>query len=517
MNRRQFLHSGATATTVLALQRSLFAQTTAHYDVRSFGAKGDGVAIDTAALQRAINAAAKSGGGTIVFPAGTYLSFSLQLRSHITLQFNTGSTLLAATPDFTQSSAHYNPPEAQPANIIPYQDFGHNHWHNSLLWGEDLDQVAIVGDGLLWGRGLNKGDGPNEERSGAGNKLIALKNCRNVLLRDLSMRDAGHFGVLASGVDNLTIDNLRIDTRRDGIDIDSCRNVHISNCTVNAPWDDAIVLKSSYSLGDVRPTEQVTIIGCTVTGSYQMGSLLDATYLPFPDVIPEDRPSLVGRIKIGTETNGDVRNVVVSDCIFEGCHGIAVESEDGGHVSDVRFSNITMHNLLGPPFFIRLGSRLRGPAGTSIGSIERIDFNAIDCGNSTSTQCSILSGVPGHSIRDVSFVNIRIHHQGGGVERTEKIPEAEKDYPDPQMFGATPANGFFIRHMDGLQMRDVSISAEAKDQRPLLVLDDVRHAHLLSLESNSFAGRMALGRDVDDVTISDVDGSAVPISPYRPS
>jgi polygalacturonase len=286
---------------------------------------------------------------------------------------------------------------------------------------------------------------------------------------------------------------------------------------VNAPWDDAIVLKSSYSLGAVRPTEQVTIVGCTVTGSYQMGSLLDAKYLPFPAVIPEDRPSLVGRIKIGTETNGDIRNVVVSDCIFEGCHGIAVESEDGANVSDVRFSNITMRNLLGPPFFIRLGSRLRGPLGMSIGSIERIDFNAIDCWNATSTQCSILSGVPGHPIRDVSFSDIRIDHQGGGEKRDGKIAEAEKDYPDPQMFGTTPANGFFIRHVDGLRMRNVSIEAKAEDARPLVVMDDVHHAHLQPLGSNNFAGHVVLARDIADVTISDINGSAIPVSDYRPS
>ena len=157
--------------------------------------------------------------------------------------------------------------------------------------------------------------------------------------------------MLASGVNGITIDNLRIDTRRDGIDIDSCRNVHIANCTVNAPWDDGIVLKSSYSLGELRPTEEVTIDNCIVSGSYQLGTMLDGTYLPFPAVVKDDPPSRVGRIKIGTETNGDVRNVVVSNCVLQGCHGLAVESEDGAHVEDIRFVNITMRDLIGPPFF----------------------------------------------------------------------------------------------------------------------------------------------------------------------
>ncbi len=384
------------------------------------------------------------------------------------------------------------------------------------MWGEGLDQVAIVGDGVLWGRGLNKGDGPNEERPGAGNKMIALKNCRNVLLRDLTLRDAGHFGVLASGVDNLTIDNLRIDTRRDGIDIDGCRNVHLSNCTVNAPWDDAIVLKSSYSLGTPRPTEQVTITGCTVTGSYEMGSLLDGTFLPFPAIIKDDKPSLVGRIKIGTETNGDVRNVVVSNCIFEGCHGIAVESEDGGHVTDISFSNITMRNLLGPPFFVRLGSRLRGPIGTPVGSVERIGFNAINCWNATSAECSIVSGVPGHPVRDVTFSDIQIEHQGGGVARQGAVPEAEKDYPDPQMFGETPANGFYLRHAEGIHMTGVRVQAATKDARPLIVFDDVQDAHLQHVVGDRFAGSEAVGRNLAEVEIVDEHGVAQKIGKYEP-
>jgi polygalacturonase len=516
IHRRSFLKGGSAAVAALALRPRAVAEVPLRYDVRSFGAKGDGKTLDTMAIQQAIDAAAHQGGGSVSLNAGTYLCFSLRLRSHVTLELGAGTVLLAATPDFSKSGAMYDLPEAQPESIVPYQDYGHNHWHNSLLWGEDLEHVSIVGDGTLWGRGLNKGDGPPEERPGAGNKTIALKNCRNVLLRDLSLRDAGHFGVLASGVDNLTLDNLRIDTRRDGIDIDSCRNVHISNCTVNAPWDDAIVLKSSYSLGKVRPTEQVTITGCTVTGSYQLGSLLDATFLPFPAVVKDDKPSLVGRIKIGTETNGDVRNVVVSNCILEGCHGLAVESEDGGHVQDVRFSNITMRNILGAPFFVRLGSRLRGPAGTAVGTVERIAFDSIDCWNATSHECSILSGVPGSTLRDISFHNIQIEHQGGGAIRTGEIPELEKDYPDPQMFGATPASGFYIRHANGIRMTDVQVRAQVADARPLLVLDDVQHAYLRGVEGDSPESALAVGRRMVDVLNISASGTVQAIGQYKP-
>ena len=134
------------------------------------------------------------------------------------------------------------------------------------------------------GQGLSRGwdTGPKAETPGAGNKAIALKNCRNVLLRDFSILHGGHFGILATGVDNLTIDNLIIDTNRDGMDIDCCCNVRVSNCSVNSPWDDGICLKSSFALGYARATENVTITNCQLSGDYEEGTLLDATFKHFP-------------------------------------------------------------------------------------------------------------------------------------------------------------------------------------------------------------------------------------------
>ena len=134
----------------------------------------------------------------------------------------------------------------------PYQDYGHNHWHNSLLWGEGIHDFSIMGPGLIWGKGLSRGhsddkDLPDTTKPGVGNKTIALKNCHNVILRDFSILQGGWFAILATGVDNLAIDNVKIDTNRDGMDIDCCRNVRISNCSVNSPVDDEICPKSSLA------------------------------------------------------------------------------------------------------------------------------------------------------------------------------------------------------------------------------------------------------------------------------
>ena len=240
----------------------------APYDVRSFGAVGDGATLDTDAINRAIDAASAAGGGTVTFPAGTYLSASIHLRSHVRLFIDQGATIEAVSYERTP----YDPPEPNPWD--KYQDFGHSHWHNSLIWGEGVEDVSIEGPGLIHGTGLVH---LNDAPKGAGNKAIALKNSRNVTIRDISILHGGHFAILATGVDNLTIDNVKIDTNRDGIDVDACRNVRISNVTVNSPFDDGICLKSSYGLGVARATENVTITNSQVSG-YDEGTLLDGTF-----------------------------------------------------------------------------------------------------------------------------------------------------------------------------------------------------------------------------------------------
>ncbi len=251
-------------------------------DVRAFGATGDGKTLDTPAINKAIDAAAAAGGGVVRFPAGNYLCYSIHLKSHITLLLDAGATIVAADAPAAGASGGYDP--AEPNAWDKFQDFGHSHWHNSLIWGEDLQNISIEGQGLIWGKGLSRGDRDLKLADGVGNKSISLKNCRNVTLRDISILHGGHFAILATGVDNLTIDNLKIDTNRDAIDIDCCRNVRVSNCSVNSPWDDGICLKDSYGLGFARSTDHVTITNCYVTGGYEEGTMLDATYKRFaPD------------------------------------------------------------------------------------------------------------------------------------------------------------------------------------------------------------------------------------------
>jgi polygalacturonase len=483
------------------------------FDVRAFGAKGDGKALDTPAVNSAIDAAAAAGGGTVRFPAGTYRCFSIHLKSNVALYLDQGATILAADP--AEKDGQYDPPE--PNQWDQYQDFGHSHWHNSLIWGENLENISILGPGRIWGKGLVRtgnqsrtkqqndalGNAPSDPRGGPfgypnprdavepgwGNKSISLKLCRNVIIRDITILHGGHFAILATGVDNLTIDNLKIDTNRDGIDVDACKNVRISNCSVNSPFDDGICPKSSFALGYARATENVTITNCQVSG-YDESTFLDGTYKrDFKNQNGTFSPT--GRIKFGTESNGGFKNITITNCVFEYCRGLALETVDGALLEDVTINNITMRDISNSPIFLRLGFRGRGPKETTtVGALRRIILSDIVVYNADPKYASIISGIPGHSIEDVRLNNIRIYSRGGGTKEQAALepPEKEDTYPEPTMFGELPAYGFFIRHVKGLEMRDVEVSYLKEDARPPFWLNDVMGADFQHVKSQRGAG-----------------------------
>jgi polygalacturonase len=326
-------------------------------------------------------------------------------------------------------------------------------------------------------------DAPVSEMNGLGNKAIGLKNCRNVIIRDISILNGGHFAILATGVDNLTIDSVKIDTNRDGIDIDSCRNVRISNASVNSPNDDAIVLKSSYALGFARATENVTVTGCLVSG-YDIGSLLDGTFKRNVTEAP-DHDGPAGRIKLGTESNGGFKNITISNIVFDHCRGLALETVDGGSLEDVSITNITMRDIVNSPIFLRLGGRMRGPAGMPVGELRRINISNIIAYNADPRYASIISGIPGHDIEDVRLSNVRIYYRGGGTSEQAALepPERETNYPEPSMFGVIPAYGLFVRHVKGLAMNDVEVRYLNEDQRPAFVLNDVKGADFFQVRA----------------------------------
>jgi polygalacturonase len=507
LTRRTLLHAGC--ATAIIQGRAAAADV---IDIRSFGAAGDGRALDTAAINRALAAAASGGGGTVLVPPGTWLCHSLHLQSRVILLLAPGAVLLGAEAPTADGDEGYDAPEPD-APWAAYQDFGHNHWHNSLIWGDGISDAAILGPGLIHGRGLSRSVRaerglPPATAPGAGNKAIALRNCRNIVLRDLAIQDGGHFGVLATGCTNLTLDNLTIDTDRDGINIDGCREVRITGCRVNSPWDDGICLKSTFALGEARPTENVTISDCHVTGLYREGTLRDGSFRRFADPADDNGNYPTGRIKLGTESVGGFRNITIANCTFEGCRGFALECVDGGTVEDIVVSGLVMRDIRNTPFFLRLGARLRAPPGRPVGVLRRIVITDIVCDAPANTMPAIIAGLPGHPVEDVLLSNIRLRQMGGGSAAAAAIvpPELDSDYPEPSRFGPLPACGLFVRHARNLQLRDVGIATDRADARPALWFADVDGADAegLRLPDNGAAPAFALA-DVRCLRIADSD------------
>ena len=465
------------------------------FNVRSFGATGDGRTLDSPAIDKAIRAASTAGGGTVFIPAGTYLSGSIHLTNNINLRLGAGAVILGAP----QAMNAYDPTEAWSGQA--YEDGGHVYFHNSLIWGENLTNVSITGPGLINGGGLVRDDKLLDEMSGfarwsptnrtpqlqtnfpptrLGNKAIALKLCRNVLIRDVTIFHGGHFAILITGCDNNTVDNVTMDTDRDGIDIDCCRNTMVSNCRINSPRDDGLCPKSSFALGRNVITENLTIVNCQVSGFLE-GTLLDGTMKPARGT---------GRIKFGTEANGGFRNVTVANCTFRGCHGLALEEVDGGIMENITINNLTMMDVVGYPIYITTGSRNRGPDVTEPSRARNIFIsNVIATGIEPMSGIQI-TGIPGQPIEGVRLDNIRLLFKGGGTKENaaRNPPELGTGYPEPGKIGVMPAYGVFARHVRGLELANINVGFDTEDLRPAMVCSDVD-----GLEVDNFKAQLAPG------------------------
>ncbi len=487
-----------------------------YYNVRNYGATGDGKTLDSPAINKAIETAAAAGGGTVYLPAGTYLSGSIRLKSNIHLLIDAGAILLGAP----QSMKAYD--EEEPFQGPAWQDGGHTYFHNSLIWGEGLTNVFITGHGMISGGGLVSGDGQEARRSnfmdigrtnaatrrgGAstnawperlGNKAIALKLCRNVVLRDITIFHGGHFAIITTGCDGVTVDNVTMDTNRDGIDLDCCRNTTVSNCRINAPIDDALCPKSSFALGTNMITENMTIVNCQVSGFVE-GTLLDGTMKPTRNGN--------GRIKFGTEANGGFRNITVANCTFRGCRGLALEEVDGGIMDNIVINNLTMMDVPTYAIYVTTGKRNRGP-NVKTNSLARniLISNVIATGVSRNSGIQIF-GLPEQPIERLRLENIRLVFNGGGTkEDADRVPpELGIRYPEPS--GIMPGYGLFARHVKGLELANLNFTCDQPDFRPAMVCVDVD-----GLEVDNFKAQVAPGVSAANLT-NNVRGIVIRNSP----
>lgn len=402
-----------------------------------YGAKGDGRTLDTKALQSAIDACAQSGGGTVLLPAGRYLTGTLFLRSRVTLHLAAGAVLLGST-----TLADY------PVTVAKLRSYTDNYTDKSLLYGEDLDDVAIEGAGTIDGQG-KAFSGPYKVRP----YTLRLVNSRRIRIRDIAFRDSPMWVQHYLACDDLVIRGITVRSRansnNDGIDIDACSRVRISDCDIDS-GDDALVLKSTLA----RPCRQVVVTNCVLS-------------------------SHCNAFKLGTESNGGCEDILFSNSTIADTRlsGIALECVDGGRLERIQVADITM-NGVGAPLFLRLGDRgrpfLAGGDHQPPGTMRRILIRDIQATRASAIGCA-LSGIPGHPIEEVTLENLHLEFEGGGkpAHPPAAVPELAGQYPEHWMFGALPAFGLYCRHMRGLRLRNVRLTTTQPDERPPLVTEDV--------------------------------------------
>jgi polygalacturonase len=486
------------------------------FNVRDFGALGDGKNLDSPAINQAIDAAVAAGGGTVLVPAGTYLSGSIHLHSNIHLLIDAGATILGAP----QNLHAYD--ETEPFPGIAYQDGGHCYFHNSLIWGENLTNVFISGNGMINGGGMTRDSGILDKMCGyehfesphtntyppvrLGNKAIALKLCKNVLIRDITIFHGGHFGILVTGCDNLTIDNVTLDTNRDGMDIDCCHNTMVSNCRINSPGDDGLCPKSTYALGRPVLTENLTIVNCQVSGFVE-GTLLDGTMKP--------KAGGQGRIKFGTESSGGFRNCTIANCTFRACKGLALEEVDGGIMENITINNISMMDVVNYPIYITTGKRNRSPGLTNnVSRMKNILISNIVATGVDASSGIQINGLPEHPIEGVRLENIRLIFKGGGTKEQADgiLKELGTGYPEPRTKDVTPAYGLFARHVKGLELANINFSFQKEDLRPALSFADIDGLELDSIKPQLADGVTAaeFAPDVRNLTVRNSPSIKVP-------
>jgi len=476
------------------------------FKVGEYGAKGDGLSPDTAAIQKTIDAAAAAGGGTVVFPPGSYLSGSIYLKSHVTLRLEEGATLLGS------------PTRADYQKIVFY----------GLILANGQEDIGICGKGVIDGQGkllaaetmrllaegkLKDSEPGNRPYASVSERpvIIQFNRCRDIAVRDVTIRESSCWVQEYRECKNILIENITVRTMaaitNDGIDIDGCSHVVVRGCDVDSE-DDGICLKSGS-----WPCEDVLVEKCRIR-------------------------STCNALKFGTASAKGFKNITCRDLVIHDTYlsGIALEVVDGGSMENVSITNVRMTDV-GNPLFIRLGHRNKEGATGSINGVTISDVSAQIPNRPRGEmnkfpefwrhQCTTLitgsiTGLPGHPVRGVTLRNVTMTYGGIGevakpnharITELSKIPECETNYPESKMFGILPAWGLYCRHADGIVMENVSLGVSGKDYRPAIVCDDVSNLTMNGVRILSGgSGPAVVLNDVRDATISN---SSAPQNPDR--
>lgn len=344
---------------------------------------------NTEVINATLRKLSSGGGGTLVFPEGTFRVYTIVLEDNVNIKLEKGCVVQAAKTRIYDRDGNISEeaedfyPDGTPGNYLQpevniyagLQDNGHTYFANSLVYGVDKKNIMIYGEGLFDGSRLGSDglveqvlsgwDPSNPERRSEqvsawfGNKGIALLRCSNIVLEGISMLNCGHFAIIAEGSDNMLVDSIVVDTNRDAFDIDCSQNVTIINSVFNSLTDDAIVFKASYGAGLFMPVYNCLVRNCKVSG-YDAGSVLARTYTTDKQVAT-DQDGPTARVKFGTESTCGYNTVTIDSVRFERSRGLAIEAVDGSDVHDILVVNCTMEDVSSSPVYIRIGNRGRYP------------------------------------------------------------------------------------------------------------------------------------------------------------
>lgn len=418
------------------------------FSVSDYGAKGDGETRDTAAINAAINACNAAGGGTVYFPKGTYKVASVRLRSNVRLLLHDQAVIIGAKDGYEKSPK--NP-------FDKYQDNAHSYFRNAVIYGEDIENVAIEGGIIDGGQAKNA-----RTEAGEGDKVICVRSGRKLRFKNIHHRTGAHFVYLLNDCEQVTMNSIVIKKTRDAVNLINCRDVALSHCNFTGCADDAVAIKSDFALGRNLSNRNIHVWDCTLESN-------------------------ASTLQFGSESIGNSSDVYFWDITITraGRAGISITSNDGGNVENVHYKNIKMRHIASP-IFMQITHRLRTPRDDAKpGTIRNISFDKIVAVEMPPNErnpafAATLSGLPKSHIQNVRMNNVKITYKGGQPEsEASVVPGYPKRNYYPRGMGARPASGLYARHVDNLIFHDLTIAFEKKNTKSPLVFFD---AHDLLIE-----------------------------------